>query len=327
MARIECDGQPVPVDAGETLLDALLRAGIPLPHSCRAGACQSCLVKATAGTPPAESQTGLRPSLAQQGFLLACMTRPGDDLDLAVSTDAAAGLTVSATIAAVEPLAGDVVRVRVTPDAEFPFRAGQYVTLLREDGLARSYSVANLPGSGALELHVRVLPGGQMSQWLASGPVGARVSLRGPNGECFYEPALDAPLVLAGTGTGLAPLWGVLHDALQAGHTGPIHVMHGARGPAGLYLVNELRALAAAHGNVAYSACVLEGAGTGMTQGALDDVLFARFPSLGGHKVFLCGDPGLVQKMKRKAFLAGAQLADIRADAFITAPPPATPAN
>jgi CDP-4-dehydro-6-deoxyglucose reductase len=322
MARVECDGRPVPVETGETLLDALLRAGIPLPHSCRAGVCQSCLVKATSGAPPTGSQTGLRSSLAQQGFLLACMAHPVDDLTL--STDAAAGLTVAAAVTAVDAIAGDVVRVLVTPDVEFPYRAGQYVTLLREDGLARSYSVANLPGSGALELHVRVLPGGQMSQWLASRPVGARVSLRGPNGECFYEPAPEAPLVLAGTGTGLAPLWGVLNDALRAGHAGPIHVMHGARGPAGLYLVDELQALAAAHANVVYSACVLDDARDGMTQGALDEVLFARFPSLSGHRVFLCGDPALVQKMKRKAFLAGARLSDIRADAFITAPPPAS---
>ncbi|MGE0392730.1 MAG: 2Fe-2S iron-sulfur cluster-binding protein [Vicinamibacterales bacterium] len=322
MARVECDGRPVPVEESETLLDAVLRAGIPLPHSCRAGVCQSCLVKATSGTPPAGSQVGLRPSLAQQGFLLACVTRPTEDLG--ISTDAAAGLTVGATITAVDVLAGDVVKVLVTPDSDFSFRAGQYVTLIREDGLARSYSIANLPGSKTLELHVRVLPGGQMSQWFASRPVGARVALRGPNGECFYEPAPEAPLVLAGTGTGLAPLWGVLHDALQAGHAGPIHVLHGARGPAGLYLVDELHALAAAHGNVAYSACVLDDARAGMTQGALDEVLFARFPNLSGHKVFLCGDPGLVQKMKRKAFLAGAKLADIRADAFITAPPPAS---
>lgn len=325
MARIECDGRPVPVEESDTLLDAVLRAGIPLPHSCRAGVCQSCLVKATSGTPPAGSQVGLRSSLAQQGFLLACMTRPTEDLG--ISTDAAAGLTVGAVITAVDALAGDVVKVLVTPDSEFTFRAGQYVTLLREDGLARSYSIANLPGSAALELHVRVLPGGQMSQWLASRPLGARVSLRGPNGECFYEPSADAPLVLAGTGTGLAPLWGVLHDALQAGHKGPIHLMHGARGPSGLYLVNELQALAASHGNVAYSACVLDGGSADTTQGALDDVLFARFPNLAGHKVFLCGDPTLVQKMKRKAFLAGAQLADIRADAFITAPPPAPAAT
>ena len=103
--------------------------------------------------------------------------------------------------------------------------------------------------------------------------------------------------------------------------------MHGARDPGGLYLVDQLSALASAHDNVAYSACVLEGASAGMTQGSLDDVVFGRFPNLGGHKVFLCGDPVLVQKMKRRAFLAGARLSDIRADAFVTAPPPAAAAN
>ena len=325
MSRVQCDGRPIEVGEGESLLDALLRAGVPLPHSCRVGACQSCLVKATTGTPPAEAQVGLRPSLAQQGFLLACIARPTADLD--VSTDAAAGLTVPARVTFVAPLSADVIRVMLAPAADFPYRAGQYLTLLREDGLARSYSIANLPGTADLELHVRVLKGGQMSQWLASEPLGATVSLRGPNGECFYEPEAEAPLVLAGTGTGLAPLWGILHDALQAGHRGPIHVLHGARGPAGLYLVDQLSALASAHDNVAYSACVLEGASADMTQGSLDDVVFGRFPNLGGHKVFLCGDPVLVQKMKRRAFLAGARLSDIRADAFVTAPPPAAPAN
>lgn len=264
---------------------------------------------------------GLRSSLAQQGYLLACLARPTTDLE--ISTDAAAGLTVPARVTSVVPLSADVIRVMLAPADAFPYRAGQYLTLLREDGLARSYSIANLPGSEHLELHVRVLPGGQMSQWLASGPIGASVSLRGPNGECFYgggEP--DAPLVLAGTGTGLAPLWGILNDALLAGHLGPIHVLHGARGPGGLYLVDELTRLATANGNVAYSACVLEGASDEMTQGALDDVLLKRFPNLAEHKVFLCGDPTLVQTMKRRAFLAGARLADIRSDAFVTAPPP-----
>lgn len=298
---------------------------MPLPHSCLVGVCQSCLVKATAGTPPAAAQVGLGPSLAQQGFLLACLAHPTADLE--ISTDAAAGLMVPAMVTSVTPLSEDVVRVMLTSAADFPYRAGQYLMLLCEDGLARSYSIANLPGTGDLELHVRVMKGGHMSQWLASAPIGAAVSLRGPNGECFYEPEPEAPLVLAGTGTGLAPLWGILNDALRAGHRGPIHVLHGARGPAGLYLMDQLSALASAQDNVAYSACVLEGASADMTQGSLDDVVFGRFPNLGGHKVFLCGDPTLVQKMKRRAFLAGARLADIRADAFVTAPPPAAAPN
>ena len=58
MSRVQCDGRPVEVGDGESLLEAVLRAGVPLPHSCRVGACQSCLVKATTGTPPAGQIVG-----------------------------------------------------------------------------------------------------------------------------------------------------------------------------------------------------------------------------------------------------------------------------
>lgn len=321
MPRVSCDGLPLDIADEESLLDALLRRGVPLAHSCRAGVCQSCLVKATRGTPPAQAQTGLRPALAQQGFFLACVARSVVDLD--VATDAAAGLSVRARVLDVVRLGGDVVQVLIAPDTPFEYRAGQYLTLLRADGLARSYSLASLPRDGPLELHVRVLPHGQMSQWLASEALGATVELRGPNGECFYAPDRpDDPLVLAGTGTGLAPLWGVLRDAIASGHRGPIHLLHGARGPLGLYLVDALTRLAASHGNLEYTACVLQDAGDGHARGALDEVLFERFPSLSGHQVFLCGDPQLVQRMKRRAFLAGVRLDDIHADAFITAPAP-----
>lgn len=318
MPTVLCDGQAVELTAGESLLEAALRAGLQLPHSCRAGVCQSCLVKTLEGTPPAGSQAGLRPSLAQQGFLLACLARPQEHIS--VSSDAAAGLSVPGRVTAVARLSPDVVRVFVEVDGDFTWRAGQYVTLLREDGVARSYSVANHPENGSLEFHVRVIPGGRMSGWFASEPVGASLSVRGPSGECFYAAGRpDDTLVLAGTGTGLAPLWGVLHDALAAGHTGAIHVLHGARGPGGLYLTTELRAIAAGRENVTYTPCVLDGAETGMAAGALDDVVMDRFPKTAGHQFFLCGDPDLVQRMKRRVFLAGANLADIHADAFIVA--------
>jgi NAD(P)H-flavin reductase len=131
--------------------------------------------------------------------------------------------------------------------------------------------------------------------------------------------------VLAGTGTGLAPLVGILQDALRAGHRGPITLLHGARDAAGLYLVEELRALAERHARVTYLRCVLDGdAPWGALSGALDRVLLERFPSLAGHRVFLCGDAALVQALKRKVFLAGAALGDIRADPFILAPAPAS---
>jgi CDP-4-dehydro-6-deoxyglucose reductase len=153
---------------------------------------------------------------------------------------------------------------------------------------------------------------------------GATVAVRAPSGTCCYEPGTPTqPLVLAGTGTGLAPLWGVLREALRAGHQGPITLLHGARSPDGLYLVDELIALAARHPNVTYLRCVLEGAAApGVTVAPLDRALLTRWPSLAAHRVFLCGDADLVLPLRRKVFLAGASLSAIHADAFLHAPAP-----
>jgi ferredoxin-NADP reductase len=45
--------------------------------------------------------------------------------------------------------------------------AGQFVNLQRDDGLIRSYSIANVPQQdGILEFHIRRLPDGRFSEWM-----------------------------------------------------------------------------------------------------------------------------------------------------------------
>lgn len=324
MTSVDCDGAAVPVEAGQTLLEALLRGGVSVPNSCRAGACQSCLVRAVSGAPPSKSQVGLKPSVAAQGYFLACQAVPTEDLSITVAGVDRPG--VRATVAALERLSRDVVRVRLAPEKAFDYRAGQFLHLVRPaDGLLRSYSLASLPERDELlELHVRALPNGRMSGWLSGdAALGATVEIRGPAGDCFYlGGAAEQPILLAGTGTGLAPLLGVARDALANGHRAPITLIHGARDAAGLYLVDEIRALARRHATLSYVPCVLEGPpANGIEVAPLDRVLFARIPSLRGHRVFLCGDPDLVAALRKKAFLSGARLADIHSDAFVTAPP------
>lgn len=330
MPRVLCDGRELPLLPGESVLDALLRAGRAVASSCRVGACQSCLVQATRGAPPAAAQVGLKESLRLQGYFLACQAFPSEDLELA--SRGAEALQVPARISKVTQLAPDVAKVLVSPEQPFAYRAGQFVTLVRADGLARAYSLASLPNEagGVLELHVRVMPGGAMSGWLSSGEaLGCSVQLRGPAGDCFYVPNKPAQaLVLAGAGTGLAPLWGIVRDALAANHTGPIQLWHGARTPDGLYLRRELLQLTARHANFSYHACALEGdAVDGVTLGRLDDVLLQAVPSFSARRVYLCGDAGLVQQLKRKVFLGGAALPEIHADAFVGQPPSAVAAT
>jgi NAD(P)H-flavin reductase len=222
-----------------------------------------------------------------------------------------------------ERLTETVLRVQLETAAPLEYRAGQYITLRREDGLARSYSLASLPGDGTLELHVRRAPQGRMSGWLFDeARANDAVHVRGPAGDCFYVGgAGEQPLLLAGTGTGLAPLVGICRDAIAQGHTGPIRLFHGAVRPAGLYLRDELAELAGENPNVSYTPVVLEGGeGEGIATGALDKVIAGAHPKLSGWRGFVCGDPATVGVLRKKLFLAGMASREIFADAFVEAP-------
>jgi NAD(P)H-flavin reductase len=178
--------------------------------------------------------------------------------------------------------------------------------------VARSYSLASLPFENELELHVRKIPGGAMSEWLHhKAQPGARLWLRGPAGNCFYLPGnTEQPMLLAGAGTGLASLYGILRDALRQGHTGPVWLFQGAVTDGGLYLTRELTELERACPNFHYARAVLHGSncvgGAGATEvGSLDDCILRRFTSLAGWKGYICGDPPLVNSLHKKLFLAG----------------------
>lgn len=315
--EITYQGRTHDVAEGKTVLEALLEAGEPIPNACLAGACGSCMLRVRSGPIPAEAQVGLRPALRALGYVFSCQCRPRAPMALDPLGE---GMLLPASVIAREALSGQVARVTLELAEPADMMAGQYVTLHR-DGVARSFSLARVGERQRLELHVRRTPGGAMSPYLCdAAKAGDELVVQGPFGQCVYMPdSPEQPLLLAGTGTGLSPLWGVLHDALAEGHVGPIHLFHGALSPEGLYLVDELRALAARHPNLHYRPSVVTGASEGLEQGPLDAVVARHVPRTTGMRVFLCGAPDIVATLKRRVFLAGAALADIASDAFLPA--------
>lgn len=321
MASVRFEGRAVELGDGETVLDGLLRDGRRVPHSCKAGACQSCLMRAVEGRPPEAAQVGLSASRKALGYFLACAARPAEDLALDLGGE---GLFRSrVAIESIERLNATVLRVRLAPEAAFDYRPGQFLTLIRDDGLGRSYSLASLPGRDRhLELHVKVVPGGRMSRWLADeARPGDPATIQGPSGECFYVPGQgDREIVLAGTGTGLAPLYGIALDAIERGHEGPITLFHGVNEPASLYLAEELRELERRAPGFRYVPCCVEGDGAeGVEIGTLESVVLGRFPTFQGRRVYLCGNPAAVKSLRRAVFLKGASMKEILGDAFLPA--------
>ena len=303
---------------GESVLECMLRHGVAVRSSCRSGVCQSCVMRAIDGTPPPEAQKGLRESLKKHNHFLACQWRPGCDVEVRLPGNDAVPC-ISAKVVGKKKLSGRVVNLTLQCPTDFSFEAGQFINLLHDD-CVRSYSIANVPDARhRLELHVYRVEGGRLSGWIHDQlSVGDVVTVQGPFGDCVYRAdAKRQPLLLIGTGCGLAALRGVVYQALQQGHAAPMYLYHGSRSIDGLYLFEEMRQLEKEHPQFHYKACLSAGdAPAGYTSGRATDIALIEHPALQGWQIYLCGNTEMVSATKRQAYLAGAALADIHADPF-----------
>ncbi len=330
MSSVRFQGRSFELRDGKSVLDALLDAGEDIPHSCRRGTCGSCRLRAVEGDVPAEAQRSLKEPERRQGWFLACCCRIEGAAGVLEVELAPESRPQPARVHEREEIGDDIVRLRLILENEFGYTPGQFVNLVRHDGLARPYSLASIPDDGVLELHVKVVPDGRMSGWVdRSLDVGDPVSLEGPFGSCFYVPGRpDQPLILAGVGTGLAPLLGIARDALRRGHTGPIDLFHGARDASRLYATDLLRELEARHESFRYHPCALRkaepvsgaeatGAESLVSVRPVGDVVLEKTSRrLAEARIFLCGAPDFVQDLRKRLFIAGASLSGIHADPF-----------
>lgn len=306
---ITFEGIPYEAEPAETVLDCLLRHGLEVPSFCRNGACQSCLLKVTSGAVPARTQAGLRLSLAQSGAFCSCICPTDKELTLERLESAQ---SYGSKILEVRQASSRVAIVRLSRPSGLAFEAGQFVYVRRTvDGIERPYSLASLPSDEFLELHVAIFPDGALSPWL-SREVGAELEIRGPFGDCTYvADETEAPLLFAGTGTGLAPLVGVLRSALARGHKGPLYLYHGARDSNDFYFSSELLALRQSQPTLEVNEL-----STDLVQHVLE-----RHPESKQFRSYLCGAPDFVQKLKKRLYLQGSPLARIHSDPFFSKAP------
>lgn len=318
MPEITYQGKAYSCQPDESVLDTLRRNSIRVPFSCCAGACQTCMLHCLKGEVTEQSQKELKPAFKSLKYFLACQCVPEQDIEVALPDDE--DVYVSARLVEKEQLSPTVWRFRLEAAVPIYYHAGQFLNLKNDAGWVRSYSLASMPAEDELmELQVRRMPDGQMSHWLIDEfSVGMHIEIEGPNGHCIYtDGEAESSILMVGTGTGLAPLTGILRDALHQKHTGPIHLYHGARTEDELYLHESLTAMAQQHSNVHYHACVSgDTAPGGMQAGRAAEIALADHPELKGWKVFLCGAPEMVKQTRMKAYLAGAAMQNISADAF-----------
>jgi CDP-4-dehydro-6-deoxyglucose reductase/ferredoxin-NAD(P)+ reductase (naphthalene dioxygenase ferredoxin-specific) len=254
------------------------------------------------------------------GFILACRSRARGDVEVAwLEEDSPEQSSArEATIERIEPATHDITRIRLAlPGSALVFRAGQYARLRFPHCPARPYSMANLPSDRTLEFHVRRVPGGVVSNYVAeSGRVGDPVLLKGPYGTAFLREPLVTPMLLIAGGSGLAPMKSILLAALAQKAERPIYLYHGVRDERDLYDGHAVIAAGMGHPLIYIPVLSSPSDFTQYRAGLVHEAVAADFANLAGFYVYLAGPPPMVDAATATAIRLGARPECIHADPF-----------
>ena len=324
--------QHVPARAGETILEAGLRADVPLPYHCRNGGCGLCVCTVLNGRVDqgAYQPAVLTDAMRARGQALMCCAVPLEDLEIDVPTlpkgSAATVREYTGRVSAMERLTDDVMRVLVAlPDGErIAFAAGQYIDILLEDGQRRAFSFASPPHENAqIELHVRLIPGGRFTTHVFNAmAVGDPLRFEGPLGHFTLHESTRPILFLAGA-TGFAPIKSIVEDAFRRGLQRPMRLYWGVRRPQDLYLLALAERWQREHPNFSVVPVISEGSpddGWTGRRGLVHEAILADYPDLSGQELYACGSTKMVETAV-PAFLAqGLGESFCFSDAFTSSP-------
>jgi phenol hydroxylase P5 protein len=305
---VEPLGREIECRDDQTILDACLRNGVWLPHSCTHGSCATCKAEVLDGDVDhgESSSFALMDFERDEGKLLPCCARPQSDVTIEAEIDVDEDLEIypvqdyTAAVVSLEDIARDTKRLVIELDRDMDFNAGQYLKFqVPGTGVDRTYSIANPPTeTRRLEFHIRRTPGGVATDgWIfRSLAVGDPVSVSGPYGRFVLRLGDDRSAVLVAGGTGLAPIKAMIRHALENdAYDGHLTLYQGARTLEWLYDVEQLQRLEKEFPDrFTYRPCLSEETVEGFGSGRVTDVIEAENDTLRGYAGYLCGPPQMV---------------------------------
>lgn len=212
-------GKKFSANEGQSLNDAAVQNGITIPHSCRTGRCGACKCKISGPTKLLFDELSLNDLEKKDGWMLSCARSAVADINLEIEDFGDIKLSppkiIPAKIQSLELKSKDVLKVilRLPPNKKFDFIEGQYIDLIGPNGISRSYSLAQNSYEDMLELHVRYLENGFMSNYLFNNAkIGDLLRVNGPRGTFFLRKTFQTHIVFLATGTGIAPIKAMLES-------------------------------------------------------------------------------------------------------------------
>lgn len=312
----------IQVEPGANLLAALQAAQVPMSYSCMAGRCGTCRCKILDGEVLDGAREQQRPLDGDEGYVLACRTYITESCTIEIPEPdeivVHPARIVKATVTSIEDMTHDIKRLRLKPAKPVAFSPGQYVQLQFTAEHVRPYSMAGVCDDGEFEFHVRLVPDGRVTGYIANDlKPGDPVRVSGPLGSAYLRRKHEGPMLCVAGGTGLAPILSILRGAIAEGMRNPIHLYFGVRSPRDVYGLDWLAHLAQAHPALKVHVVVSSG-GDPATQrcGLVTEAIEQDLGDLAGWRAYLCGSPPMVESAMLVARRKGIAAEHVYADAF-----------
>ena len=323
---------------GETVLQAALREGFPLPYGCRNGACGTCKGKIIQGTVDfgSHNEDTLTEMEKRAGMALFCCASPLSDLVIECREIGAIKdikvKTLPCRVHKLERVAPGVmvISLKLPANERLQFLAGQYIDIFMKNGKRRSFSLANAPHDDELlQLHVRNYLGGTFAEHVFTR-MKERDILRfeGPLGTFFLREDSDKPIIFVASGTGFAPVKSILEHAFHVrnlrGNERQMMLYWGNRTKADLYMTELAESWQRKHDNFTFipvlSEALPQDNWSGRT-GLVHQAVLEDLGDLTGYQVYACGAPAMVEAAHKDfTKLRGLPEDEFFSDAFTASP-------
>jgi NAD(P)H-flavin reductase/ferredoxin len=323
----------------ETVLEAGLRAGLPMPFECRNGGCGVCkgtILQGEVRHGPYQKSL-LTETERMLGRALLCVCTPLSDVEVeyeeAGAEKDAVIQTLQVSVVSMRRVTDDVmiVHLNLPQGGRMPFRAGQYFNIVLEDGARRAFSFATAPDDrDTIEMHVRLVPGGRFTTHVFGAmKTGDVLTIEGPFGRFTLRESAK-PLIFVAGATGFAPVKSMLEHAFSVGLQRRMLLYWGVRHRKDLYMADLAEQWAREHPNFSVVPVLSEPSPedhwSGRT-GLVHEAILQDFPDLSGFDIYTCGSVKMVESA-RPAFIAqGLAEEACFADAFFPTQPLAQPSK
>jgi CDP-4-dehydro-6-deoxyglucose reductase len=315
-------------DDSQSILSSAEKNNIFLPYSCRTGRCSSCKCKLISGETGINSnELGLSDKEKKDGWILSCVRFAQSDIVIDVEDFGDIKIPKAnvypCKISKINSLTHDVVQVilRFPPNIDFSFIPGQYVDIIGPNNIKRSYSIANNFQNNLIELHVKNVPGGLLSDyWFNKAKNGDLLRMYGPQGTFFIRDNIPKKIIFLATGTGIAPVLSII-EGLKSSKLNlkkQVSIFWGVRFNEDLYINKFEHLLNECNFFPVLSKPNKEWEGL---QGYVQNALIAKNYNLKDASVYACGSDSMIKSAEETLNKKGLEMVNFYSDAFLPSSP------